>query len=104
MDHPQQPSHGRPAVSRRTTDTPLTTPTAGRALRALISAAQLRCPHCRRGKILRGWYGMHERCEGCGFRYERSDEDYFQGAMVVNFLIGGFTFAASLLAVLVLSW
>jgi len=47
---------------------------------------------------------MHERCEACGFRYERSDENYFQGAMVVNFLIGGFTFAASLLAVLVLSW
>jgi uncharacterized protein (DUF983 family) len=85
-------------------DTPLTTPSAGRALVALSGLLRLRCPHCRRGKVLRRWYGMHERCSGCHFRYERSDENYFQGAMFVNFMLGGFTFAASLLAIIVLSW
>jgi uncharacterized protein (DUF983 family) len=104
IDDSQKPAHATPPVRRRTTDTPLTAPSARRALDALLSALRLRCPHCRRGKVLRRWYGMHERCAGCGFRYERSDENYFQGAMVVNFLIGGFTFLTSLLAVLVLSW
>jgi uncharacterized protein (DUF983 family) len=47
---------------------------------------------------------MHERCPACHFRYERSDENYFQGAMFINFMIGGFTFAASLLTVLLVSW
>ena len=93
-----------PAVRRRMTDTPMETPSAGRLLVALTSAARLRCPHCRRGKVLRNWYGMHERCPACHFRYERSDENYFQGAMFINFMIGGFTFGASLLAVLMLSW
>lgn len=86
------------------TDTPMTTPSARRALAALFSLARLRCPHCRRGKVLKRWYGMHERCPACHFRYERSDENYFQGAMFINFMIGGFTFAASLLTVLLVSW
>ncbi|HEY4131991.1 MAG TPA: DUF983 domain-containing protein [Gemmatimonadaceae bacterium] len=82
----------------------MTTPSAGRALAAFTSLARLRCPHCRRGKVLRRWYSVRERCSICHFRYERSDENYFQGAMFVNFMIGGFTFGASLLAVLLLSW
>jgi uncharacterized protein (DUF983 family) len=47
---------------------------------------------------------MEERCAVCHFRYERSDENYFQGAMFFNFMIGGFTFATSLLAVLMWTW
>jgi uncharacterized protein (DUF983 family) len=100
----QHERHATPALRRRTTDTPLATPSAGRAFAALSSAVRLRCPNCRRGKVLRGWYGMHERCAACSFRYERSDENYFQGAMFVNFMIGGFTFAASFLAVLLITW
>lgn len=53
---------------------------------------------------MRRWFGMHERCGICNLRYERSDENYFQGALFVNFMLGGFTFAASFLAVLLLSW
>ena len=100
----QQHVAATPPLRRRMTDTPLATPSAGGALRALSGLLRLRCPHCRRGKVSRGWYGIHERCAVCNFRYERSDENYFQGAMFVNFMIGGFTFGASLLAVLVLSW
>jgi uncharacterized protein (DUF983 family) len=100
----QQAAPGTPVVRRRTTDSPLTTPSAARAFLALTGLVRLRCPHCRRGKVIRGWYRIHERCSTCTFRYERSDENYFQGAMFVNFMIGGFTFAASFLAVLVLSW
>ena len=93
-----------PALRRRMTDTPMTTPSARRAFGALTRAVRLRCPHCGRGRVLHRWYGMHERCSVCHFRFERSDENYFQGAMFINFMIGGFTFAASLLGVLMLSW
>jgi uncharacterized protein (DUF983 family) len=93
-----------PALPRRTTDSPLTAPSAGRAFAALSSLVRLRCPHCRRGKVLRRWIQVYERCPVCHFRYERSDENYFQGAMFINFMIGGVTFAASLLVVLLLSW
>jgi uncharacterized protein (DUF983 family) len=79
-------------------------PTAGRAFALLLRGLRLRCPHCGHGWVLRRWFSVRDRCSACGFRYERSDENYFQGAMFVNFMLGGFTFAASLLAVLVLSW
>ena len=64
----------------------------------------MRCPNCGKGSVLNRRFGVLDRCPACGFRYERSDENYFQGAMFVNFMLGGFTFGASLLAVLVLSW
>jgi uncharacterized protein (DUF983 family) len=102
-NHPQE-RNAAPALRRRMTDTPMATPSGGRALVALSGLLRLRCPNCRRGRVLRRWYGMHERCAACHFRYERSDENYFQGAMFINFMIGGFTFGASLLAVLLLSW
>lgn len=91
-------------VRRRTTDSPLEMPTLRRAFTLFLRAVRLRCPNCGRGAVLRRWFSVHERCSACGFRYERSDENYFQGAMFVNFMIGGGTFAVSLLAVLLLSW
>lgn len=105
MDDRSKPAEeAAPALRRRTTDTPMVTPSAGRALGALAGLVRLRCPNCRRGKVLRGWYGVHERCAACNFRFERSDENYFQGAMFINFMIGGFTFGLSLLAVLLSTW
>ena len=100
----RQVNHGTPALRRRTTDTPLVMPTAGRALAALATVARLRCPNCRRGPVLKGWYRVHERCSSCHFRYERSDENYFAGAAFVHFMLSGFSFAASLLLLLMLSW
>ena len=96
--------HGTVPVRRRMTDSGMETPTFGRLFAALLGLARLRCPHCRRGGVIRGWYGMHPRCAVCNFRFERSDENYFQGAMFVNFMTGGFTFLASFLGFLLLSW
>jgi uncharacterized protein (DUF983 family) len=79
-------------------------PSAGRAFGLLLRALRLRCPNCGRASVLRRWFLVRERCAACGFRYERSDENYFQGAMFVNFMLGGITFAVSLLSVLLLSW
>lgn len=103
-DAPLQQSHATPTLRRRTTDTPLALPSAGRAFTALASLVRLRCPNCRRGPVLKGWYRVHERCSSCHFRYERSDENYFAGAVFVHFMLSGFSFAASLLLFLMLSW
>jgi len=100
----RQEPHSAPAVRRRTTDTPLALPSAGRAFAALSSLVRLRCPNCRRGAVLKGWYRVHDRCSSCHLRYERSDENYFAGAVFVHFMLSGFSFAASLLLFLMLSW
>ena len=97
-------TYAAPPTRQRTTDSELALPSARRTVAMLPGLLRLRCPNCRRGRILRQWFGMHQRCASCGFRYERSDENYFQGAMFVNFMLGGFTFPASLFATLVLSW
>lgn len=98
------PTHQPPPLRRRSSDTPLTELSARRMVASLSSLVRLRCPGCRRGKVLRGWFRMIERCPVCRFRYERSDENYFQGAMFFNFMMGGFTFLASLFGVLVWTW
>ena len=51
----------------------------GRALR-------LRCPWCGVGPLFAGWFRMHERCSGCGLRFER-EAGYFTGAMYVNYVL-----------------
>jgi uncharacterized protein (DUF983 family) len=91
-------------VRRRTTDTAMEVPTAGRALSLFGRLLRLRCPHCGRGAVLTRRLGVHARCASCGFSYERSDENYFQGAMFVNFMLGGGTFAVSFLAALLITW
>lgn len=101
---PRRPTHGTPALRRRTTDTPLAMPSARRAFAALTTLARLRCPNCGRGPVLTGWYRVHARCSSCRFRYERSDENYFAGAVFVHFMLSGFSFAAGLLLLLMLSW
>jgi hypothetical protein len=41
-----------------------------------------------------------ERCAGCNFRYKRSDENYFSGAMFFAFMIGAGSFIIAFLLVL----
>jgi hypothetical protein len=40
----------------------------------------------------------------CNFRYERSDENYWAGAMFFGYLFGAFIFAVSFLIILVALW
>lgn len=44
---------------------------------------RLRCPRCGHGKLYRGVFAMHERCDYCGWVFER-EEGYWTGAMAVN--------------------
>ena len=93
-----------PPLRRRLSDSPLEMPSVKRAWMMLRRVVRLRCPNCGRGAVLRRWFSVNERCSACAFRYERTDENYFQGAMFVNYMLGGFTFAVSFLAVLLVAW
>ncbi len=75
----------------------------GRALR-------LRCPNCGIGRVLaplrpgRTWGAVLERCSGCGFRFERSDDGYFSGSMLTNLAIAEGLFAIGFAAVVLITW
>jgi uncharacterized protein (DUF983 family) len=45
---------------------------------------RLRCPVCGEGKLFRGWFRMHDRCESCGFNFDRGP-GYWLGSIYVNY-------------------
>lgn len=48
------------------------------------------------------WNGaILPRCAGCNFRFERSDESYFSGAMFFGLLMGEFVYGVALLVIVV---
>jgi uncharacterized protein (DUF983 family) len=75
-------------TATRTTESALDMPSVGRALLLASRALRLRCPHCGKGSVLKSFNAVHERCTGCGFRFCRSDDDYFSGAMFFGMMIG----------------
>jgi uncharacterized protein (DUF983 family) len=93
-----------PKLRSRTTDTELRMPTAGNALKLLRRTLRLRCPNCGKGAVMSKRGSIHQRCAVCNFRYERSDENYWAGAMFFGYLFGAFTFAVVLLVTLIALW
>lgn len=69
----------------------------GRALR-------LRCPHCGRGRVVRTWLHMRERCSACGIRTARGEDDFMLGAMVFNIAFAEGLLALLLVGVAVATW
>ena len=45
---------------------------------------RLRCPACGRGRLFRGWFRMHAKCDGCGMKFER-EPGYFLGSIYFNY-------------------
>jgi uncharacterized protein (DUF983 family) len=78
-------------------------PTLGRTLRLIARALLLRCPNCGRGRVLRSWFFVRERCSVCQVWLER-EEGYFVGAMALNIMIGEFLPFFSAIAVVILTW
>ena len=96
-------------AAQRSTDSALDLPSMGRGLTLLGRALRLRCPHCGGGAVLQGWHprrwGMaRDRCAGCGFRFTRSDERYFAGAMICNLLVAELLFALGMVAAVLATW
>jgi uncharacterized protein (DUF983 family) len=94
--------HRAPARPR-STDSPLEMPSMRRALAHVWSFVRLRCPHCGEGRVLRGRTVL-KRCASCGLRFERSDENYFTAALVVNYFVCGVLFVTLFLGTLVVTW
>jgi uncharacterized protein (DUF983 family) len=53
----------------------------GQAIRRGLS---LTCPLCGAGQLFRGLLRMHERCDQCRYRFERSP-GYFLGSTYINY-------------------
>lgn len=74
------------------------------ALRLLGRALRLRCPNCGKAPVLVSWGKVHHRCAACHFRFERSSDSYFTGAMFFNLIIAEFLFFVLFGTTLILSW
>ena len=93
-----------PSLRKRTTDSPLHLPSASDAFRLARRVIRLRCPHCGKGAVMKWSGAVHHRCQECNFRFERSDENYFSGAMFFGLLMGEFLFGIVLLITVVSMW
>jgi uncharacterized protein (DUF983 family) len=93
-----------PSLRKRTTDSPLQLPTPRNAARLFGRVARLRCPHCGNAAVMKWSGAVNKRCASCNFRFERSDENYFSGAMFFGLLMGEFVFAVTLLIIIVSMW
>ena len=101
---PPPPPRSVSRPRKRTTDSELRAPSVANALPLLRRLVRLRCPHCGRGAVMTWRGSIHKRCSACNFRFERSDENYFAGAMFFGLLFGEFMFAIALLITIVSMW
>lgn len=70
---------------------------------ALLRGLVMRCPSCGARALFRSYYELHERCHGCGLRFER-EEGYWLGAMVVALGVTEGLFAIWFVVGLVVMW
>ncbi|MCA9064094.1 MAG: DUF983 domain-containing protein [Planctomycetaceae bacterium] len=67
---------------------------------AFSRGIRLVCPACANSRLFRGWFGMHENCEHCGFHFERAP-GYFLGSTYINY---GLTTLTSTISYVVLQF
>jgi uncharacterized protein (DUF983 family) len=96
--------HSNTPSSHRTTESALAMPSVGRAILIAWRTLRLLCPHCGNGRVLKGFNTVHDRCAGCGFRFCRSDDDYFSGAMFFGLLIGETLAVLGIAVAIYLTW
>ena len=92
-----------PAVGA-TTESALAVPSFRQLFTLMGRALRLRCPHCGIGSVLRGYATVNDRCTHCGFRFTRSNDSYFSGAMLTNLAVAEGLFAVIFATTLVMSW
>lgn len=88
----------------RTTESALAFPTWKHLLTLIGRALRLRCPNCGQGGVLRPWAAVRDCCDHCRFRFTRSTDSYFSGAMLTNLAVAEGLFAVVFAAVLIGSW
>ncbi len=95
---------GMPGAALTTTDSALEFPGVGQLLRLMGRALRLRCPNCGVGAVVRPWAKVNEKCSRCGFRFTRSSDSYFSGAMLANLAVSEGLFAVVFGVSLIVSW
>lgn len=95
---------GTPGGSVTTTDSALAMPSLGHLLRLIGRALRLRCPNCGVGAVLRPYATVNHHCAHCGFRFTRSSDSYYSGAMLTNLAVAEGLFAIVFATVLITSW
>lgn len=104
--HAHEHAHAEP----RTSESPLAMPSLGRVALLLGRALRLRCPNCGLSPVLeawrpgRKWGAVRQRCASCTFRYERSDDHYFSGALFTNLFMSEALFAFAFATAVILMW
>jgi uncharacterized protein (DUF983 family) len=93
-----------PGRGAQTTESALALPSFTHLLRLMGRALRLRCPNCGVGAVLRPWATVIDRCSHCGFRFTRSSDSYFSGAMLANLAVAEGLFAVVFVVSLVVSW
>ena len=94
----------RPNVHDGTTESALEMPSFGRLLTVARRSFMLRCPHCGGGWVLKNFNEVRERCSECGFRFCRSDDNYFSGAMFFGLMIGEGLAVLGIFATIFITW
>jgi uncharacterized protein (DUF983 family) len=93
-----------PAAGARTTESGLAFPSWRQLFRLIGRAVRLRCPNCGVGAVLRPYATVNEHCSHCGFRFTRSSDSYFSGAMLTNLAVAEGLFALVFGVTLIASW
>lgn len=93
-----------PDVQGGTTESALAFPAWRKLPRLLLRALRLRCPHCGYGAVLRPYATVNHHCGHCGFRFTRSSDSYYSGAMLTNLAVAELLFALVFVGVLLITW
>jgi uncharacterized protein (DUF983 family) len=64
----------------------------------------LRCPHCGDGPVLTVRGSVRANCRACGLRFERTDQNYFSGAMFFGLLISETLVVLTLVVAMFITW
>ena len=87
-----------------TTESALAVPAWGHLFGLIGRAIRLRCPNCGNGAVLTGFATVNHHCASCGFRFTRSSDSYYSGAMLTNLAVAEGLFAVVFATVLIVSW
>ena len=72
--------------------------------RSLAWAIRRRCPACGWGPLFDGWLKPRARCEECGLAADRGEQDFFLGALLLNFVGTELAVAGLVLIGIWLTW
>lgn len=98
------PPPAMPGPGATTTESALEFPSFAQLFRLMGRALRLRCPNCGIGAVVRPWATVNDNCSHCGFRFTRSSDSYFSGAMLANLAVAEGLFAVVFGVSIIASW